>query len=256
VPVIAWVDVPAGEFVLGEGEEAHRFTLPAYRISEYPITNAQYRAFVEGGGYTDEWHECWTADGWAWKGDRPGPDDGLPLNFLLPNHPRVNVTWYEAYAFCQWLSKQHPDYKGARLPTEAEWEKAARGTDGRRYSWGDEFDAGRCNTDETGIGQTSAVGMFPSGASPYGALDLSGNVWEWTTSNWGESYSEPDFKYPYNPDDGRDDVSAGSRVLRVLRGGSFINDQRYARAAFRDRNRPFDRYFFNGFRPAAPILLS
>jgi formylglycine-generating enzyme required for sulfatase activity len=131
----------------------------------------------------------------------------------LPNHPVVGVTWYEALAYCRWLTEQLQIWEGTpkplaallragvgwtvRLPTEAEWEKAARGMDGRISPWGNMPDSNRANYDNTGIGGTSAVGCFSGGASPYGVLDLSGNVWEWTQSLWGKDPLISDFKYSW-----------------------------------------------------------
>ena len=124
------------------------------------------------------------------------------------------------------------------MPSEAEWEKAARGLDGRIYPWGNEFDPARANIYETGIGGTTAVGSFPGGASPYGVLDMIGNVWEWTRSSWGRAFQTPDYCYPYTPDDGREDLQASREIHRVLRGGSFYENRRFARAAFRMSSDP------------------
>ncbi|MCP4657203.1 MAG: formylglycine-generating enzyme family protein, partial [bacterium] len=153
VPEIDWVKIPAGSFLMGSDEPKygeyihddekpqHEVSLPPFRISRYPVTNAQYHAFVKDGGYTKWWRECWTQAGWKWKAGREGPRDDLSEVFLLANHPRIGVTWYEAHAFSRWL--------GARLghevsvPTEAQWERAARGTDGRVYPWEGKFDPSR-----------------------------------------------------------------------------------------------------------------
>ena len=118
----------------------------------------------------------------------------------------------------------------------------------RVWPWGDEWDETRCNTRELGLGGTTPVGIFPEGASPYGCLDMAGNVWEWTISLWGENVSEPEFRYPYDPADGRENLEAGNEVLRVLRGGSFYNDRRSARCAYRRRLYPHGVWSDGGFR--------
>ena len=133
------------------------------------------------------------------------------------------------------------------LPSEAEWEKAARGRDGRIFPWEGEFENSRANSGETGIGRTTAVGSFRSGASPCGCLDMAGNVWEWTRGLWGEDVFEPASKYPYKQDE-REDVNAPPGVLRVLRGGAFVSDRRFVRCAFRSWNNPDYRFISIGFR--------
>ena len=262
LPELVWCAVPAGEFIMGNtkatdelayGDESpqHRLHLPAFAISQYPITNAQYAAFVHDGGYqTTQWQHCWTADGWQWRVENNigGPRRyGSPYD--LPNHPMVGVSWYEAMAFCAWL--RHKLGRTVRLPSEAEWEKAARGVDGRRYPWGEKLTREHANYSETGIGSTSAVGIFPKGASPYGALQMAGNVQEWTSSLWGQNSGKPDFGYPYDPKDGREEPTAGGR--RVVRGGSFDDPQSFVRCAYRYRFDLDNRFnLFVGFRVVAP----
>jgi formylglycine-generating enzyme required for sulfatase activity len=274
--------------LMGDGREQHRneSITDGYLISRYPVTNAQFGAFVEAAGYREwgYWTEAERAKVWARgkieapQDDQPGEgpyDYGEPFN--LPSHPVVGVTWYEAVAYCRWLTARlqvsglkfqvwrggqseslnlEPETLTVRLPSEAEWEKAARGTEGWRYPWGDDPDPDRANYGQTGIGATSAVGCFPGGASPYGVEDLSGNVWEWTRSLWGESFSKPEFRYPYDPEDGREDLGAGPAVLRVLRGGAFSYGARFVRCASRYGGSPGYRYGDFGFRlMASPVHL-
>jgi len=178
LPDIAWVEVPAGAFLFGE--EKRTETLPDFRIARYPVTNAQYQAFFDEGGYeTDAW--------WEGLAERPEPARGA---WTDPNQPRETVSWYEAMAYSRWLDARLrergllPKGSAVRLPTEEEWEKAARGSDGREFPWG-EFASGRANIDETlddagphYLRQTSAVGLYPAGASPCGAL-----VWPAVSGN-------------------------------------------------------------------------
>ncbi len=247
LPDIAWCDVPAGAFTMGNTKETdslawdneapqHDEPLPvAYRISRYPITHAQYTAFVEDGGYGERWHHCWTDAGWAWRigEDRNGPDRYGNV-FELANHPVVGVSWYEAYAFCRWLSERSG--LAVSLPTEAQWEKAARGTDGRRYPWGPEITPDHTNYVQTGIGTTSAVGIFPRGVSPYGVFDMSGNVWEWCLTKWRSDYNTP-----------ADDSPQGD-AARVVRGGSFFSNAGFVRCAVRGDGGPSSRGGIFGFR--------
>jgi hypothetical protein len=168
LPDIDWVEIPAGEFIYHSGE---RRSLPTFSIARYPITYRQFQAFIdaEDGFHNSQWWQGLAAD----AEHKAAPDEQW---FKYWNHPRENVSWWDAVAFCRWLSAKLG--YAVRLPTEQEWEKAARGTDGREYPYEGEFDAAKGNTHETGIRQTSAVGIFPDGASPYGVLDMSGNVEE------------------------------------------------------------------------------
>jgi len=265
--LLGFIEVPAGRFKMGEGSEEHEVTLATYYIARYPVTNDQFRAFVGVGGYQDEkywtegheagvWRDGFAKCDWDETPRRGAYDFGEPFN--LANHPVVGVTWYEAVAYCKWLSERLQDWDQGlaralraeklhiTLPSEAQWEKAARSSDSRTYPWGDESDRNRANCEDTGIGTTSAVGCFPGGASPYGCEDMSGNVWEWTRSLYRE--------YPYKPRPDREDFGAGTHVPWVLRGGSFIHSQRRVRCAYRSRNFPGDHSTRVGFRVVASPL--
>ena len=260
-----FMPVPAdtGPFKMGEGAE-YELNIPyEYKISRYPVTNSQFQAFVDADGYRNEkyWGEAKSEEIWE-NGvirSRSRPQDfGEP--YSLANHPVVGVTWYEALAFTRWLTeelrmmKKLSDAWELRLPSEAEWEKAARGTDGRTYPWGEEADRDRANYDETGIGATNAVGCFSRGATPYGVEDMSGNVWEWTRSLWGKHWGTPEFKYPYDAGDGRENLDASKEVCRVLRGGAFHYDALNVRCAARSRYSPYLGFRLFGFRVvASPI---
>jgi formylglycine-generating enzyme required for sulfatase activity len=167
------------------------------------------------------------------------------------DHPVVWVSWHDAVAYCNWLSEVTGRPYG--LPSEAEWEKGARGTDGRIYPWGNQWDAERCNTGESGKGDTTPVGAYPQGASPYGLVDMAGNVWEWTRSLWGEDAQEPSFKYPYDPADGREDLEAPDTVRRVLRGGSWYLSRDRARCVGRNGDGPDYSDDAVGFRLVSPV---
>ncbi|HEX3530535.1 MAG TPA: SUMF1/EgtB/PvdO family nonheme iron enzyme [Thermoanaerobaculia bacterium] len=225
-PLLGFVEVPAGPFQMGEGKERHEVTLPAFFISRYPVTVAQFRAFATHSGYTIS----------------PEALEGVG------NHPVGSVTWRDAVAYCEWLTERLRDLGGAFaelravLPSEAEWEKAARGTDGREYPWGAEPDPDRANYDDSGIGWLSTVGCFPGGVSPYGCEEMSGNVWERTRS-LGDDYPYPG---PGSRREKREDLAASGP--RVLRGGAFNLDASFVRCAVRYRRDPTARYWDIGFR--------
>lgn len=201
-------------------QPASEIDLPKYWIGKYPLKNREYQAFVRESGHP-------APNGW--EDDQYPPDKG--------DHPVVNVAWDDAQAYCQWLSQRTG--KAYRLPSEAEWEEAARGQDGRVYPWGSQApDQTRCNTENWFGGTTSAGQFSPAGDSPYGCADMAGNVWEWC-----QSLYKP---YPYRPDDGREDL--GARAARVLRGGSFINIRWRTRCAYRYGYLPGDLDNYGGFR--------
>jgi formylglycine-generating enzyme required for sulfatase activity len=257
--LLGFVEIPEGSFLMGsdkksdpeayaDEEPQHELFLPRFYIARYPVTVAQFETFVKDKPYT------------RWKGGKTPPHKA--------NHPVLYVSWQDALAYCQWLTDKlknwgdtPPELKTllekegwqVTLPSEAEWEKAARGTRGGIYPWDDKFEEDRTNTKETGINSTSAVGCFPRGATPEGLHDLSGNAWEWTRSLWGEEtkWKNPKFKYPYNKDDGREDLAARDNMLRVLRGGSYLLGRNEARCAFRNWLHPYLRVNYGfGFRVA------
>jgi formylglycine-generating enzyme required for sulfatase activity len=254
---LGFLKVEAGPFLMGSDPKRDRYAqedeqlqhpvdLAEFFVARYPVTVAQFAAFARDSGY------------------QPGDGDS-PLG--TANHPVAWVSWKETLAYCRWLTERLRAWEGAprpidrwlaatvrngwhvTLPSEAEWEKAARGTDGRIYPWRDAFSADMGNFGETGIGRTSAVGAFPGGRSPSGALDMSGNVWEWTRSLWGPDWQKPQFAYPYRPEDPRrEDLTASDSIVRVVRGGSFLGSVRFARAACRNWDVSDDRDDDVGFR--------
>jgi formylglycine-generating enzyme required for sulfatase activity len=250
LPDIVWCDIPDVPFLMGSDKAKdglERDELPQreitlgypYRIGKYPVTYAQFQAFIDApdGFHAPRWWEGLSAND-AHKAE-PGKQA-----FKYANHPRENVSWYDAMAFCRWLTAQ---YRAAgvigqneviRLPTEQEWEHAARGTDGRIYPYGDKYDPAKGNTRDTGIGQTSAVGLFPDGVSPYGVRDASGNVWEWCVTKRRASYEAPE------------DNDLQGANSRVVRGGSWSDFERIARAAVRNSGDPDLRGNILGFRCA------
>lgn len=331
------VAVAGGAYAIGSNDgiqedetPVHEVELAPFSLGQFPVTNAEYRCFVEGGGYENErWWETdagrrWrrgegTAESgrndWRYWRDRFKREDGLLVRlaeeqawteerqgqwqgycemtdeifeamlenqfrdlrfseprywndaaYNVPNQPVVGVCWFEARAYCAWLSEQTG--RSFRLPTEAEWEAAARGktrasddgqplSEGRRYAWGneDKFFSTFCNSLETKLRRTTPVGVFPdgdtpAGAKPNGLADMTGNVWEWTST----VYDQKDYPYPYKKDDGREDPKVDGP--RVARGGSWLYGADFARCAFRDGLPPGVRSGDVGFRVAlgpAPV---
>ncbi len=241
----AMVHVEAGEFTRGGDEYDNekpigQIYLDEFMMGKYPVTNQEFKAFIRDGGYNNQ--DLWTPEGWQWREDEgiaePGYWHDRKWNGL--NFPVVGVSWYEAAAYARWLSKKTGE--NYALPTEAQWEKAARGTKGLIYPWGNDFNKNLCNYDECGLDRTSPVGIFPGGESPYGCVDMAGNVWEWC-GDWYDSdyYKSCPKKNPQAP-------SAGSN--RVLRGGGWGGNAWNCRAAFRDAGHPAIRFAYVGFRLA------
>ena len=254
-PLLGFVEIPAGQFTMGSEKRQdpnasdderpqHKVDLPRYYIGRYLVTVAQFQAFVQASGYRGRHTQA-----------QRGQAD-LPV---------VNVSWHDAVAYATWLDRSVRESRtlpaGVRsildesgkscrvtLPSEAEWEKAARGIDARVYPWGGRLDSAKANVGSLGKGAPTAVGSYPDGASPYGVLDMSGNVFEWTRSLSGDNKTDF-FKYPYDPNDSqREDPKAPDTVRRVVRGGSWYLSDLNARAAARLRNFPNFRFDYIGFR--------
>ena len=230
-----FIKIPAGKFLYGDDKEEREIKNPFW-MAKYPVTNLQFARFMQAGGYDEQ--SFWSKEGWEYrqknKWQEPRYWDDRKWN--NPISPVVGVSWFEAYAYTQWLNQQDlPFEKPANyqisLATEEEWEYAARGTDGREYPWGDDFDARFANTSESGRIQTTAICTYPQGQSPFGVQDLSGNVWEWTSS-W---YSN-------------------KKNTRVLRGGSWYSYSRLARCAWRGDVSPDDRDYSFGFRIVVSLV--
>ncbi|MEI2769985.1 MAG: SUMF1/EgtB/PvdO family nonheme iron enzyme [Candidatus Competibacter sp.] len=244
-PLFGFIEIPSGSCKMGDTLD--QVSLPDYYLARWPVTVMQFAAFVGASGHKLVNPNCLKR---------------------IANHPIVHVTWHDAMVYCHWLNEQLRKFAherlaaekplsesecrfwqgladgslGVELPSEAEWEKAARGNDGRIYPWGYKPDPNRANYVDTRLNTTSAVGCFPGGAGPYGCEETSGNVWEWTRSLLGN--------YPYPQEDSkrqaREDPTASGR--RVLRGGAFHGDSSVARCAFRFDAEPDSRYDASGFR--------
>lgn len=241
--------VPAGPFWLGcepgagispEESPQHQVHLETYQMGKYPVTNAQYAEFIK---QQPRQYPLPKRAGWNSLNRRPSPD--------TLDHPVVWVNWHEAVAYCRWLSEQTK--RLYRLPSEAEWEKAASWVDWpqggykRMYPWGDGWNPDYCNSDyNVKQAQTRPVTDYPAGASDYGCYDMVGNIQEWTSTIWGSDEQTPDFSYPYQAQDGRENLETQhlDRIFRVQRGGLFST----FRCTARDRGTPDTRGTWLGFR--------
>jgi eukaryotic-like serine/threonine-protein kinase len=228
--------VPGGPFIMGstsgmpDEEPVHTVDLPAFYMDKYEVTNTLYKACVDAG-------VCEVPANTS-SGNHSGAY-GTYGNRLFDNHPVIWVNWNMAKTYCEW--------RGARLPTETEWEKAARGTDERKYPWGDVIDPTFANYGDNvpdnydGVfGKTTAVGTYPTGQSPYGIHDMAGNVWEWT-ADWYDIYPGGDPGV---------NVNAGRETDRVLRGGAWGDGPELLRTTFRGGNTPDTTVNYIGFRCA------
>ena len=232
------ISIPAGEFVMGSPEGVgnddehpqHRVYLDDFLIGKYEVTTSQYAEFLNAIGMDSDGNRFINMEIAAIR----IKDQVYRVIKGREDHPMVGVSWYGAKAYAEW--------EGGRLATEAEWEKAARGKDEREWPWGDLWDAGKCNSWESGVQGTAPVGSFPTGASPYGLNDLAGNVYEWLADWYQADYyriSPP--RNPKGPDSG---------TFRVLRGGSWVEFAQGCRATFRFGQLPDSADSDTGFRIA------
>jgi formylglycine-generating enzyme required for sulfatase activity len=239
----AFIPIPAGPFLYGYDKRIVVIEQP-FEIAKYPVTNLQYRRFVEADGYNRR--EFWSEEGWGWRSGKSeaGPvgggdqeDEDYLKSWLAgrppekrtepfcwrdaelnnPLAPVVGVSWFEAEAYCHWLSQKLRLL--VRLPIEEEWERSARHTDGREYPWGDKFEYNRLNSEESWVeniidASPTITGQFPDGNTVSGIVDMSGNVWEWTNS-WFDN----------------------DKGTRIVRGGSYLYDRGCCRTSYRNRYR-------------------
>lgn len=263
------IHIPAGEFLMGSDPAIdsnatahelpqHTLILDAHFIGRTPVTVAQFETFVKATGYKttaeryghgynlvkDQWEAI---NGAHWR----SPLGGESMVEQKSTHPVTLVSWFDALAFCDWATEvtQHTVY----LPSEAEWEQAARGVSGLIYPWGNDNPTDKlCNFDSN-IKDTSAVGTYsPRGDSPFGCSDMAGNVLEWTRSLWGKEMDKPEFQYPYSKDkDERENIQASDEIRRVVRGGAWDDDREGIRSAYRIPNPPVSRNNLLGFRVAS-----
>ena len=253
---LKYCQVPAGECLIGSSEDdplawsdefpQHTVDIPYdYWIARFPVTNAEFKKFVDATSYvtlgeiqgwafvfnvqTMEWEK---SEGASWQHPK-GPGEHADNK---SDHPVVSVSFFDVLAYLEWLNQS----VGPELPGGYQF----------GLPRGDEFAPSLCCWRESAHGtETAPVGAFsPRGDSHYGGADMAGNVWEWTTTRWGRIKDEPDFRYPYNPDDGREDQLTGRADYRIIRGGSFKDDQKAIRSACRDLDPP--NYALNnlGFR--------
>jgi len=249
------------ELATDDEKPQHVVNIPYdFLMARFPITNEQFMFFVDSSLYStvaekEGYGMTWVDEDWKrtkgadWKHPR-GPKTSIGD---LSKHPALQLTWTDGLAYCEWLMKQFGNDvpKGLifRPPTEAEWEKAARGTDGREWPWGNQFDEKKCNSSEGGRGVTTPIGIYsPFGDSPYGVCDSAGNIWEWTTSLWGKDDYILKFVYPYDSRDGRERLNIIENFISVVRGGCYDRMSDEVRCAFRGYRDRKSSHDDTGFR--------
>lgn len=235
----AWIAIPAGtatiDYIAGYMQGKTVFDVPAFHIGKYLVTNAQFRLFVDAGGYADD--QWWTQTGLSerQKGGWKQPLFWGKPDWTANNQPVTGVSWYEAVAFCRWISAITGE--NIRLPTQPAWVRAAQGDDGRVYPWGNEWDKTRCNNNDLKLGKTTPVTQFEGlGDSPFGVVDMAGNLSEWGSTNWMTGSDDPE---------GAD--------VRVFTGASWQNSDAYRckiSGSYCIWQQPHYRYNLAGFRLA------
>ena len=251
--------ISAGKFLIGTkredikslieqfgGEEAkylnetpqQEVSLLAYRIGKYPVTNGQYKRFVDKAEPDERPSLITPIMGW---------DDSLTIPEGKEDNPVMGVTWYQALAYCRWLSEKTG--RNYQLPNEAQWEKACQGGMNCLFPWGNEFDATRCNQ---GNSELAPIGSTQAAQNEYGLFDFVGNIRQWTCSLWGPNYLVPEAKYayPWKNDPRRHDVTANSQIRRVVRGSSFHEEKGNLRCTVRNGELPDEWVAGIGFRVA------
>ena len=238
-----FIPFSGGRYRLSLGE-VH---IEPFEIGMYPVTNGWYGKFLEAGGY--KLKDYWTPEGLKWLEQTEGkaPRFWYDRQWNCPNAPVIGVSWWEAYAFTAWLNRTNNDGYRYFLPDENQWEAAAAGTEGREYPWGNDWEENRCNYDESGINKTSAVGIFQEGNTPEKIVDLAGNVWEWTCSDFESKRSKNDFSFGSEKVNTHDPQTG---QIPMLRGGSWGFKQDDVRCDSRFRSEPYLRDYFIGFRCA------
>jgi formylglycine-generating enzyme required for sulfatase activity len=240
-PPFEWCVIPAGEVTIEYSKTDHQtFHVPTFAMAKYPITNAQYQVFEDAkDGYQDAKWWDYSDDARAWRAENKQP---VNTAFEGKDLPRTNVTWFEAVAFCRWLHTRAGlrifvsgelvtqsilmRHIAISLPTEQQWQRAAQGSDGRIYPWGDDFILLRCNTAESGNRKVTSVIQYPNGVTPFGVMDMAGNTWDWCLTTWEG-----------------DQITLDGGEYRVARGGSWDNYHDHARVMYHSNGHPELRFY-------------
>ncbi|KAI1012027.1 hypothetical protein LB503_004354 [Fusarium chuoi] len=239
------VEIPEGTSLFGSSNHpnsspVHRLHIGSFKIGAFPVVNRDYGEFVQQTGRT------WLSQ------------DGYDP--FLRNTPATDLTWHDARAYCQWVTQKWREEgkidtgETVQLPSEPQWERASRGDQRESqagqniYPWGTNFATSLSNCEELGLNNKCAVGLFPQSRSPFGCYDMTGQVWEWCTTLWGEDMATPKFMYPWTSSDGREDLEADNSIRRVLRGGCFSSGQAKTTCTYRGSLEPTGFWRGNGFR--------